>query len=307
MSRAIEASLFLSLAAALHVGAFAVTGADGDGSGGGTDGDAVVTLAAAPASVSEMVQNWQHPPETSLDPQKVDQPDILAAVQPVPVQDQPPEIAPPVQLAALPPVPAAPHIDTRLPGLPVNDQPPEQPSMDVQETAAVPHSAPDKQNRAAQPLRPEPPRAPNQPVADSPTKPKPKPKPPAPPSQPARKAAGTGNAPVAGAAQPKPQAATLSAGQRNALLADWGGRIKRKVLRRKRYPPGTTATGTASLRVTVARDGRLAGLSLRKSTGNAALDKAALQAVQRAGRFPKAPKGLDKASYSFTLALTFSR
>jgi protein TonB len=267
----------------------------------------VFSLAAAPATVVEMVQEWQRPPETSPNPQAMQPPDTLEAVLHAPVQDEAPDLARPVQLAALPPVPLAPQIDTRLPALPVTDQPPEQPKSDTADNDPAPRSEPDQMRRTAKPRQPEPPKAPTQPVADSPAKPKQKPKPPAPPPQPARKAAGTGNAPVAGTPQPKPRAATLSAGQRNALLADWGGKIKRKVLRRKRYPSGTNATGTASLRVTVSRDGRLAGVSLRKSSGNAALDRAAVQAVKRAGRFAKAPKGLTKASYSFTLALTFSR
>ncbi len=307
MSRAIEASLFLSLAAALHVGAFAVTGADGDGSSGGASGDAVVTLAAAPATVIDMVQDWQRPPEISPDPQEMQQPDILEAVLPSPAQDKAPDLVKPAQLAALLPVATAPHIDTRLPAMPVTDQPPKQPQPVTPESAAVSRSAPDKHSPNSRPRAPEPPKPPTQPVADSPTNPKPKPKPPAPPPQPARKAAGTDNAPVAGIIRSKPSTATLSAGQRNALQAKWGGQIKRKVLRRKSYPRGTSATGTARVRIIVSRSGQLAGLSLSKSSGNTALDKAALRAVQRAGRFPKAPKGLTKSSYGFTLSLTFSR
>jgi protein TonB len=57
----------------------------------------------------------------------------------------------------------------------------------------------------------------------------------------------------------------------------------------------------------VGRDGRLQGVSLAASSGSAALDRAAIEAVRRAGRFPPAPAGLDRAAYTFAVPMTFRR
>jgi protein TonB len=44
---------------------------------------------------------------------------------------------------------------------------------------------------------------------------------------------------------------------------------------------------------------------IAQSSGAAALDAAALKAVKAAAPYPRAPKGLTEASYSFTLPITF--
>jgi protein TonB len=54
------------------------------------------------------------------------------------------------------------------------------------------------------------------------------------------------------------------------------------------------ASGTVTVRLTVTRSGALADLSIAASSGNAALDEAALKAVRAAGRFPAAPEGLSQ-------------
>lgn len=59
------------------------------------------------------------------------------------------------------------------------------------------------------------------------------------------------------------------------------------------------------VRITLAASGKLVGVSVAASSGNAALDAAAVKAVQAAGKFPAAPKGLADATYSFTLPMTF--
>ncbi|MBD3805099.1 MAG: TonB family protein, partial [Thioclava sp.] len=99
-------------------------------------------------------------------------------------------------------------------------------------------------------------------------------------------------------------AATLSAGQIRSLMGSWGGQIRARVERHK-TPPAGAGAGRVVVALNVARDGRLLGAAVAKSSGNAALDQAALDAVRRAGRFPVAPQGLAKARYSFTLPMTF--
>jgi len=62
-----------------------------------------------------------------------------------------------------------------------------------------------------------------------------------------------------------------------------------------------------TLRIAVSRAGGLRGVSIARSSGHSALDKAAVRAVKAARRFPAAPKALTNSSYSFTLAMQFAR
>lgn len=57
----------------------------------------------------------------------------------------------------------------------------------------------------------------------------------------------------------------------------------------------TRARGTAHVRFTITASGGLASVSLRHSSGNKSLDKAALTAVRRAAPFPKPPKGTGRS------------
>jgi protein TonB len=124
-------------------------------------------------------------------------------------------------------------------------------------------------------------------------------------ASPAQRAKGDGAGAHAGARQ-QSSAATLSASQRQTLAAQWGAQVRSKIERRKRYPGGAGgASGTVRVRLTVGRDGSLRGLALAGSSGHRALDQAALRAVRAARRFPAAPRGLTRPSYTFTLAMRF--
>ncbi|WP_054008389.1 energy transducer TonB family protein [Cypionkella psychrotolerans] len=103
------------------------------------------------------------------------------------------------------------------------------------------------------------------------------------------------------------KAATASSkGQVKSLTSQWGGQIRKRVERRKIDPRAAAgAEGSVGLRLTVTHGGALAGVSVARSSGNATLDAAAVQAVSRAGSFPPVPKGLTDAQYSFTLAVSF--
>ncbi|MCL4188853.1 MAG: TonB family protein, partial [Rhodobacteraceae bacterium] len=121
-------------------------------------------------------------------------------------------------------------------------------------------------------------------------------------------ARGTGGGPAEGAAGSA--AAPGPATGDPALIARWGAGIRAAVERHKRYPDAARRAGSegrVALSLTVTRDGRLAALALATSSGDPALDAAALDAVRRAGRFPAAPQGLEGMSFPFTLTLAFRR
>ncbi|MEY8843169.1 TonB family protein, partial [Cribrihabitans sp. XS_ASV171] len=101
--------------------------------------------------------------------------------------------------------------------------------------------------------------------------------------------------------------ATLSKGQQAKLQQEWGAKILARIERAKRYPRGTNASGQVQLVLSVARSGQLLGVTARRSSGNAQLDQAALDAVRRAGRFPAAPSGLPGNSFAFSFTMVLKR
>ena len=89
-------------------------------------------------------------------------------------------------------------------------------------------------------------------------------------------------------------------------MGRWGGAIRTRIERQKRYPAGTRASGTVHMVLDVGADGRLLGVGLRRSSGNDRLDAAAMNAVRRA-RLPAAPQRLPGARHRFNLPVAFSR
>ena len=150
------------------------------------------------------------------------------------------------------------------------------------------------------------------PVAEAPPETKPETKtakaevPAAPAQNTAAKAAEPAAAP---APQPAAQSAAksdpaASAGEAKALKADWGSKVRARI-NRKVALPADSAPGTVKVRLEIAASGALLAVGIAQSSGQAALDAAALKAVKSAAPFARAPKGLSEPSYSFSLPITF--
>ena len=126
------------------------------------------------------------------------------------------------------------------------------------------------------------------------------------PAKPVQKAAEPAAAP---APQPAAQSAAksdpaASAGEAKALKADWGSKVRARI-NRKVALPADSAPGTVKVRLEIAASGALLAVGIAQSSGQAALDAAALKAVKSAAPFARAPKGLSEQSYSFSLPITF--
>ena len=126
------------------------------------------------------------------------------------------------------------------------------------------------------------------------------------PAQPVQKAAEPAAAPV-----PQPAAQSTaksdpaaSAGEAKALKADWGSKVRARI-NRKVALPADSAPGTVKVRLEIAASGALLAVGIAQSSGQAALDAAALKAVKSAAPFARAPRGLSEPSYSFSLPITF--
>lgn len=309
----IEALGFGALALGLHAAAFwampqGATGAAGAGAGG----EDMLTLEAAPASYVEMVARFDAPPVPRA---------------PLALPAEPPRIALPrvalPDLVMLPPEP--PRVETAPPPE-AEREPAPQPEAEPEarpdpepkpepKPEPVPVAKPATRADAKPAPRPDTPRpATPRPDTSRPDTPRASDAPPqgqaaarASDGQAGSRAAGTGGGTVAGDAGTA-SAATLAPGRAQDLRAQWGATIRARIERRKTYPAAAgRAAGAVTVRLSVTRAGALAGVSVANSSGHAALDQAAVQAVQRAGKFPPAPKGLSEASYSFTLTMKFAR
>jgi protein TonB len=75
----------------------------------------------------------------------------------------------------------------------------------------------------------------------------------------------------------------------NAAASNYPGLVLRKLSRAGK--PRVNARGAAMVSFTVSSSGNLASVSLARSSGSSALDKAAVRLVQGAGPFPKPPQG----------------
>jgi protein TonB len=323
MIRGLEFTGFLALAAAVHAGVW--TAAPGGHSGaGGSDGAESVTLEASSAQMAALVEAWQRPVEM-----------MQQAAQPAPPMrpDATPVALRPEPAPRTATTPTAPRMAAPAPDLPeVGAAPPPLPMPELSDRAPRRH-APETQADAPRPARtddrtptrPEvtarlaPPTSTDAPpVADtSPALPRVRPvarperatpsQQPAQtsPARPKEVARGTGGQTAGGTANSAP-AATLDPATRTSLMARWGGGIRARIERQKRYPRGTSASGTVHLTLTVAGNGRLLAAKVRHSSGDPALDAAALQAVQRA-RLPSKPAQLPGESHAFNLPVAFRR
>ncbi|SIO25335.1 protein TonB [Rhodovulum sp. ES.010] len=302
MRRLAEISLFLPLAAGLHVAAFGLaSGPQGGAAGGAGDGgEATVTLAAAPPLLSRLAEDWQAAPQAQVDAPRVDPPKATVSRGPSPEADR---------LARAPAVPPLGKPKADMPTHKLAPPGPVRPALaEVRRLFEPP--APGRVDVPAELTRPRPrpgPRAPERAARDRPPEvTAAAPRPSVPPPSAAQTARGAERKGAAGQAELTRAAPAVSPARTRALRAEWGAQILARLARVHRYPRGTRATGRAMVDLVVGRDGRLVSVRLRQSAGDPVLDRAALATVRGAGRFPSAPGGLQKARYSFTLPLTFA-
>ncbi|MCR8546511.1 TonB family protein [Salipiger sp. P9] len=272
--RLAEALIFIPLAGAVHLAAL-TAGLDGGGGAPQGDGGAdSVTLLPVSGNLAALAERWDSPPE------------IVAADAPVLPPSPPP--VPTAALAASPaPSAALPPAALTVPALPTP------PALDT--ASAPPRHAPAQSPRPeARPVPAAQPKAPAR--TDTATAPKPASAPP--------RAGQTAKGSRSSTAPAKP--AGPSKAQIASAKADWGAQIRSAVARAQSRIAPPKATGQVRLRIALTPQGRIAALSLLRSSGNAEIDRAALAVAKRA-RYPRAPRALTAGSYSFDLPLAFAR
>ncbi len=287
MKNVVEFLAFLGAATALHL-SVGYWGAGTD-MPAGEAGDATVTLTAASASVQMMVAQWDRPPDL-----------VQRVVVPAPGGDDTS-------------APSFTHDDTYLPNpraaLPVLEHP--APSLPQIDHSVPPPPQPElaKTRPRLRPLQTTPPASQAQPRIAPKTAP-PKTTAPKTAAHKSSQGAKPQKAAGAGAGASKERSSTGSASRKKQtsspkLMAQWGGKIRSSIERRKRYPAGTRARGTVTLSIAVHNSGAVAGIAVQRSSGVAQIDRAAVAAV-KAARLPAAPAGVTAGRYNCTLPMKFA-
>jgi protein TonB len=84
--------------------------------------------------------------------------------------------------------------------------------------------------------------------------------------------------------------------------------LQRAIGRHQRFPDDARKrrkTGTATLSFVIKSDGRIRSVRLAKSSGDASLDKAALQALHRLNRFKPIPVAIGRSSWTLRVPIRF--
>lgn len=313
----LESGFFLCAALVVHLSFWWAVPA-GDPGSAGEGGDATISLAAIPPTIAAMLNAVDTPPAVMVEldagaaaivsptlphnlprtaPKPVTQPGRAPTVQPdmaeitVPGLSLPPSLPPrPVEEH----MPQDPIAEAPLEPMDPTPPPPEDPPNPV--VSAAKQATADTPNPQQRPKRTS---TPSEQAAQKSAAPAQS------AGQSAQRAKGDGLSKQAGAGQS--DTGSLSPAKRASLLQTWGNKIRARIERRKSMPRGINTSGTATVRVAVTSDGRLASLELARSSGVQALDAAALNAVKRVGRFAKAPKALGFGPHYFILPIQISR
>lgn len=257
------------VAGLIHLLAFVSFDTAGGVAGAGDSGDYSVSLQASTASLAQLVDSWDTAPDVITQSITFTPPSVEAPSLPDQVPARPVAMSAPMT----PAMPASPE-QPQIPLMTAVVQQPAEPDTTVETEAS-----------------PRPPQRPAPPVNTV--------------EQASQVASGAGGGATAGAAQPTDSVSQTAASVTNAAQ-QWAAAIKGQIERAKRYPSNAGgASGSAVVVLTVGNDGRLVGVSVSASSGNRALDRAAVDAVRRAGQFPAAPTGLTNARYSFSLTISF--
>ena len=329
----IEWVIFGGLALGAHIGLILsiYTPQGGDTGSGGTQGTDSITLTAASAQMTQMIDTWTQPPAITDQIQSTSQnrptvqPDQMSVSQMTQSTTNDPSVTPappmPIETVAVEIAPNAPTAPTSVPVIP----------PDIAQIATLPnrpmrssaYTASLRDNQPTQSFDTLPPQPAAQPqhapqvvtrpkidtssaqVAAQPndipnTRPKPRPS-----SVPqiAQSAKGRGTSAVSGTStKPKSVAPNHSSAKIKSDTATWAGQIRNAIERKKFYPRGTRARGRVVIQVSVAPNGRLLQASVTQSSGYGVLDRAALTAVNRA-RFSRAPESLQQPHYKFRIPI----
>ena len=91
----------------------------------------------------------------------------------------------------------------------------------------------------------------------------------------------------------------------NAAVSNYPGKVRNKINRAKRRVSGGDR-GSVVVSFTVGAGGQASGIRVARSSGSAALDKAAVDSVQRAAPFAEIPAAAGRSSWAFNVPIVFN-
>lgn len=91
----------------------------------------------------------------------------------------------------------------------------------------------------------------------------------------------------------------------NAAVSNYPGKVRNKINRAKRRAPGGER-GSVVVSFVVGAGGQASGIRIARSSGSGALDRAALESVQRAAPFARIPEAAGRASWAFNIPIVFN-
>ncbi len=91
----------------------------------------------------------------------------------------------------------------------------------------------------------------------------------------------------------------------NAAVSNYPGKVRNKINRAKRRAPGGER-GSVVVSFVVGSGGQASGIRVARSSGSAALDRAAVDSVQRAAPFAKIPEAAGRSSWAFNVPIVFN-
>lgn len=269
----------------------------------------------------EIVQPDAEPPPAAAAPETpaetppaetppVETPPVEIALPPVEDMPLPAELTPPAPVAETEPPPVdLPPPDTETPPLPDELIPPEQPAVDPSTVTIDPPPVTDiplPAELTPPPRREETPRVEPLPPRATPPVRREQARPPVQRQQTERRPPRRQPPPAArpASAASEGRGVTSQASPRTATPPpSYLGRVIAQLHRAK--PAGTGQQGRAIVRFTIQRSGAVAGIGLAASSGNAAIDQAALAMVRRAAPFPPLPPEFGPASMPLTVPVNF--
>ncbi len=91
----------------------------------------------------------------------------------------------------------------------------------------------------------------------------------------------------------------------NAAVSNYPGKVRNKINRAKKRVSGGDR-GSVVVSFTVGASGQASGIRVARSSGSAALDRAALESVQRASPFSAIPEAAGRSSWAFNVPIVFN-
>ena len=293
------------LAAGVHVAGFGYIAATVGFEGAGDEGRAVLSLQAASPGIADLITQWETTPEVSQVMASLEAPEMEPEFAKVDAWTDPSLAGSVSKLDDAPAFAAPPEVgDAASPVLAAVDTPQSQVAR-VATDVGVARIMASRLPRMS-PSAPvfEVPKVVERAVLTTP-------RPPARPQQadpvPALVARGTGGGVSAGALGATRAVATLAPAARAAAQADWAQKIQSRIARHQVYPRGARGQGRVRLHMDIRADGALSSVRIDRSSGVAALDRAALRAAKAAAPFPPAPDGLNRSEYGFAQWVNFAR